>query len=132
MFAYLGDGARTETLYRLLLPSDGLNVMAGHALCYGPASRLLGILATTVRRWDDAQRHFEDALSMNAKMGARPWLARTQLDYAGMLLARAQAGDRDRAMPMVDEALATAQELGMGGLTERAQALRDRAGSRRK
>ena len=129
--AYLGDGARTETLYRLLLPSDGLNVMAGHALCYGPASRLLGILATTVRRWDDAQRHFEDALSMNAKMGARPWLARTQLDYAGMLLARAQAGDRDRAMPMVDEALATAQELGMGGLTERAQALRDRAGSRR-
>ena len=33
---------------------------------------------------------------MNARMGARPWLARTQDDFARMLLARGGPGDRAR------------------------------------
>jgi len=57
---------------------------------------------------------------MNERMGARPWLAQTQEDYAGMLLARGDPGDRDRAQELLDQALATYRELGMGPYVARA------------
>ena len=56
---------------------------------------------------------------MNARMDARPWLARTQQQYAAMLLARHQSGDRDKAAALLDAALATARDLGMRALEER-------------
>ena len=120
---FLGDKSRAETLYRILLPFDGSNVVVGNgAACYGALSRYLGALATTLKRWVDAARHFEDALAMNTRMEARPWLARTQEQYATMLLARGRSGDRDNATTMLDAALATACELGMRALEERINA----------
>ena len=77
------------------------------------------MLATTMERWEDAAQHFEDALAMNARMGARPWLAHTQHQYAVMLLARHQPGDRDKAMSLLHEALTTARALGMHALERR-------------
>jgi hypothetical protein len=50
---------------------------------------------------------------MNAKMGARPALAYTQQDYARMLLARDQPGDREKARELLDDAVSIYQELGM-------------------
>ena len=41
--------------------------------------------------------HFISALAMHEEMGAKPWVARTQLAYAEMLLARRQRGDKARA-----------------------------------
>ena len=35
------------------------------------------------------------ALAMNARMGAKPWEAHTQYDYACLLLARGQPGNRE-------------------------------------
>ena len=91
---FLGDTARAATLYQLLLPYAGRNVVIGSAVaCYGAVSRYLGAFAATMGRWDEAAQHFEDALAMNARMGARPWLAHTQHEYATMLLARNQPGD---------------------------------------
>jgi tetratricopeptide (TPR) repeat protein len=117
---FLGDRARADTLYQILLPFAGHNVVVGNgAACYGALSRYLGALAATLERWDDAARHFEDALVMNARMDAHPWLAHTQEQYAAMLLARHQPGDRDRAAALLDAALATARELGMRALEER-------------
>ena len=99
--AFLGDARRAATLYRLLLPYNGYTVVVGAAdVCYGAASRYLGMLAATMERWEDAAQHFEDALAMNTRMGARPWLAHTQHQYAVMLLARNQPGDRDKAMSL--------------------------------
>jgi len=117
---FLGDKARADTLYQMLLPFAGSNVVVGNAAaCYGALSRWLGALATTLERWDDAGRHFEDALAMNARMNARTWLAHTQEQYAIMLLARRQAGDRDKAAALLEAALATTRELGMRALEER-------------
>jgi DNA-binding NarL/FixJ family response regulator len=70
-------------------------------------------------RWRAAAQHFEDALAMNARMGARPWLAHTQHEYAQMLLARNQTGDHEQAEALLDQALMTARELGMHTLEER-------------
>ncbi|MBI3800503.1 MAG: AAA family ATPase, partial [Deltaproteobacteria bacterium] len=117
---FLADRARAATLYQLLLPYAGRNVVIGTAAaCYGAVSRYLGALATTLGRWDEAAQHFEDALAMNARMEARPWLAHTQQQYATMLLARDQAGDRDKAVELLKAALITARELGMHALEER-------------
>ena len=41
-----------------------------------------------MRHWEDAERHFEDALRTNAKLGDKPWLAQTRAQYAAVLLAR--------------------------------------------
>ena len=46
-------------------------------------------------------------------MGSRPWLAHSQHDYAAMLLARDEPGDREQASRLVREALATYRQLGM-------------------
>jgi tetratricopeptide (TPR) repeat protein len=128
--AYLGDAPRAETLYHLMLPYAHLNVVVGLATsCLGSASRYLGLLATTMELWDEAARHFEDALEMNAKMGARPSVAWTQHNYGRMLLTRGDPGDRDKAQDLLQEALDTAQELGMKVLAERAEGLLGQTGS---
>jgi DNA-binding CsgD family transcriptional regulator len=117
---FLGDVTRAATLYQLLLPYAGRTVvMGGAVVCYGAASRYLGLLATTMARWREAVQHFEDALAMNACMGARPWLAHTQHEYAKMLLARNQPGDPEQAEGLLNQALMTARELGMRTLEER-------------
>jgi tetratricopeptide (TPR) repeat protein len=117
---FLGDKARAATLYRLLLPYAGRTVVIGNAVaCYGAMSRYLGALATTLGRWGEAAQHFEDALAMNARMEAWPWLAHTQYQYATMLLARDQASDSEKARELLKAALVTARELGMRALEER-------------
>jgi hypothetical protein len=54
-------------------------------------------------------------------MGARPWLAHTQSDYARMLRARDGPGDRERAQALLDTARKTYLELGMDGFAARAE-----------
>ena len=117
---FLGDARRAAPLYQCLTPYEGYNIVVGPtAVSYGAAARYLGMLAATMSRWEDAQRHFEDALAMNAQMGARPWLAHTQYQYAMMLLARSQPGDDEKAVALLDEALITARALEMRALEER-------------
>ncbi len=118
----LGDTPSAATLYELLLPYAGRNVVVpGATFFYGCVSHSLGLLATLLARWGDAERHFTDTLTMYTKMGAKPWLAFTQHDYARMLLARGQLGDAEKAQRLLDQALATAQELGMKSLEEKIQ-----------
>jgi len=127
--AFLGDADRAATLYSALAPCDGRNIVAPpNVACFGAAARYLGILAATMRRWPEAERHFEAALEMNARQGARPWLAHTQHQYAAMLLARKRSEDRERAASLLEEALATSGALRMQTLAERAAALREEIG----
>ena len=123
--AFLGDTARADILYRLLLPYARLNIVVGFAVvCHGSASRYLGLLAAIMSRWTEAEQHFEAALEMNIRMGAKPWLAHTQVQYAAMLLARGQPEDRERAMSLLDEALTTANGLDMKFLVEKVEKLK--------
>jgi tetratricopeptide (TPR) repeat protein len=121
--AFLGDPRRAAELRDLLLPYAGRNVVIVEGwACLGSADRPLGRLATTVGLWEDAEAHFEAALDLNARLGARPWLARTEHGYAQMLLARRQAGDAERARGLLRRAVGTARELGMTTLAEQAEA----------
>ncbi len=126
---FLGDVDRAAILYELLLPFVGRNVSAGGDASVGSASRSLGVLASVLHRWDEAARHFEDALERNAGMGARPWVAHTQHDYARMLRRRDGVGDPERAAELLTSALATCRELGMAALDRTVTTLLEEEGS---
>ena len=79
------------------------------------------------------QAHFEsscqkiDNLETNVVSGSlvsRPWIAETQLAYAALLLERGGSEDRQHAEALLDQACATADELGMAAVTRHAEALR--------
>jgi DNA-binding SARP family transcriptional activator/tetratricopeptide (TPR) repeat protein len=123
--ALLGDTQAATILYRLLLPYATFNAVDTAEGMRGSVSRYLGLLATTMSRWDEATNHFENALAMNERMGARPWLAHAQHDYARMLLARDGSGDRNQALELLAGCAETCRELGMRALEERASALRE-------
>ena len=109
----LGDSGSAAALYRLLVPWAAFNAADHPEGFRGSVSRYLGLLATMTQSWSEAELHFEDALVAEARMGARPWLAHTERDYARMLHARDGRGDRDRTQVLLDDARKTYHELGM-------------------
>jgi hypothetical protein len=121
--SFLRDAPASEVLYEQLLPYDGRNAVSAPDACIGAVSRSLGVLAATTGRYEDAERHFEDALAMNTRTGGRPWVAQTQCDYARMLLERGDPGDGEEAVELVTACRETARDLGSAGLLSKAQAL---------
>jgi DNA-binding SARP family transcriptional activator len=111
--ALLGHSDPAAVLYRLLVPWGAFSAADHPEGFRGSISRYLGLLAMTTQSWDAAQLHFEDALAANARMGARPWLAHSENDYARMLHTRSGRGDRERAQALLDAARNTYHDLGM-------------------
>lgn len=124
--AALGDVTRAAALYDTLHPYATRNAVSAPDGCSGSISRNLGVLASALGRPEPAAHHFEDALAVNERAGARPWVAQTQYEYAGMLLA--DGSDLARANELLLEALETARELGMTALEGRASRLLEEAG----
>jgi DNA-binding SARP family transcriptional activator len=125
--AALGDARHAPRIYKALEPYGEYNVMAHPEFSLGSAARYLGLAAATMAHWEQAESHFARALAMSAEMGTRPWLAHSQHDYAAMLLARDERGDREQARELVREALATYRELGMHTWAKKADATEGRA-----
>jgi tetratricopeptide (TPR) repeat protein len=109
----LGVATHARTLYKALLPYADCVVITHPEVSLGSAARYLGLLASVIGRQDDAVSHYEKALETNERIGARPWLARSQADLTRTLLARAEPGDADRAGELARAALDTFRALGM-------------------
>jgi hypothetical protein len=75
--------------------------------------RVLGVAADVHRDWPKAEEYFRAALMVATRLGARPELARSQLDYARMLTNRNGSGDRGNASELLAQAAAFFSELGM-------------------
>jgi tetratricopeptide (TPR) repeat protein len=115
--ARVGDESAAATLARHLRPWAGLALLIPDMVAViGAADRFRGMLATVMRRFAEAQRHFEDAIEFETRLESPPLLARTRYWYARMLLQRADPASRARADGLLDEALKAANELGMAGL----------------
>jgi tetratricopeptide (TPR) repeat protein len=110
-------------LYAQLLPFATRVVQVSCATCLGSVERYLGMLAGAIGRGEAARRHYESALEVNAALGAKTMLARTECDYAAMLLAAGTGDDRARAEELVASSAQAARELTMAPLVERASAL---------
>jgi DNA-binding CsgD family transcriptional regulator len=121
---FLQDEERAARIYELLLPYARCGIiLGGAAVCVGSGARFLGLLSSLQRRWAEAEAHFEEALSFNEKLGARPALVRTRHDFAAMLLKRRRGDDVDRAAELAERALRDARQMGMGAVVTQLEAL---------
>jgi tetratricopeptide (TPR) repeat protein len=123
--SYLGDVEPAQRLYDLLLPYAKRHVVSGFCcVSFGSVSRVLGLLATSLGRFEDAERHLETAIERDFRIGAIPWVVRALHGQARMLLARGAPGDRDRAGAAVDRALESALALGLEAMIPALRSLR--------
>ena len=122
---FLEDEPAAARLHALLLPHEEHYAHAPVEANVGAVARGLGVLATTLRRFEDAERHFEVALAVERRMRARPWLVHVRHDLACLLLARDGEGDRQRATALLDDVIGAYRELGMGHWATAASAAKD-------
>lgn len=106
-----------------LTPFSEQVVIPTGAITTGAIAHHLGLLATTLGDYEEAEAHFQTAEAIHSRIGAPTLLARTRLEWARMLLARRQPGDAERGYDLLGRALATARELGLGNVERRAVAL---------
>ncbi len=117
----VADAETAALVYPELAPFAGVNVMVGHGVAlHGSADRYLGMLAVELGERERAAAHFEAALVLNRRMGAWTWLAHTAFQYGRLLSA---SGDAARAEPLLGEAAALAETIGMPALRSRIEAL---------
>ena len=109
--AALDDRSLAASLYDLLAPCA--HVMSVHA---GPVGRVVGRLALTLGRRDEAEDRLRAAVALCERMDARAYLAIARYELGRLLLA-----DPEGRL-LVEGALASAEELGMPGWSRRAQA----------
>jgi hypothetical protein len=76
---FLGDAYQAAQLYELLSPYESRNGFGHPEFSTGSVARSLANLASTMKRFDHADRHFQTALESNVRMGAWPWVAHGRL-----------------------------------------------------
>jgi class 3 adenylate cyclase/tetratricopeptide (TPR) repeat protein len=118
----LGDSESATVLSDLLAPYSD-QVVTIHCWPLNCVSHYLGLLATSLGRFDEAEARFQATASRQLRIGAPAWLAHTRFEWARMLLARRAPGDEERAREMLSQALATARELGLANVERRTVAL---------
>jgi DNA-binding SARP family transcriptional activator/tetratricopeptide (TPR) repeat protein len=122
--AQLGDTARATQLYDLLAPyPDQFVTTLYGGLISGSVAHYLGLLTTTLGRFEAAQGYFAKAADAHERIGAPTWLARTRLEWARMLVSRRRRGDVEMARGLLLQSLSTARELGLANVERRAVAL---------
>jgi tetratricopeptide (TPR) repeat protein len=121
--ALCGSEALVKRVYALLSPAAHRCVSWGFTkfIWDGTATRVLGLLAARLGRYDEANAHFSAALTQLEGMDARVYLQRTRYEYGRALLAFAHPEDRDRALRLIESALSGARALDMQGLCRLAE-----------
>jgi DNA-binding CsgD family transcriptional regulator len=76
---------------------------------------MAGDLALATGRIDEAIGRYTDAIEMNARIGARPFLALSGLGLAKALVAKGNRGDLPTARALVTEAAAELRRLELPG-----------------
>jgi class 3 adenylate cyclase len=129
--ADLGDRKLAALYYPQLQSVAGQVGVTGIGLvCYGSLAFPCGQIAACLSRWGEAEQYFNQAVAMNARIGARPYLVRTRRAYASMLLDRNTSGDGARAAELMAEARDEANQLGMRREIVRLERLRQRIDAR--
>jgi hypothetical protein len=122
--AELGDRSAAEMLYERLAPWNDQIVYAAIS-AWGDVDHALGRLATTLKRFDEAEQHLNAASERAERIGAPVWIARTHLSTARLMLARDAPGDRAQAAELLDEVVAGARRVGAATVERYAVSLRE-------
>jgi len=118
--AKLEDRERAAELIDLLTPYADMTANHPTAVCYGAVTHYLGMLTATVDDVTRATDYFEQALGKHREMSAWPWLARTQVRFAAMLMRSDDDTCRTRGRKMLGDAESLATRLNMRGLAAEA------------
>jgi hypothetical protein len=122
----LDDPGSAEVIYAALAPfADRHVVLFMGRLTLGSVERYLGLLAATMGKLELAEGHFARATKENLRIGARLWVAHTQLDWATMLHAQGGAA-AGRAAGLLRPCLTAAAEFRLLNLRGKALALADK------
>ncbi len=125
LVAEVGDLDLVSEVREVLLPFvDRVVPVAMGAACFGAVARPLGGLALRLGRVDEAISHYERAIAVAARLGARPWLVDAQLALAAALLGSGRTGDH-RLPRLVAEAAETVDRLDLTVFRDRLDALTD-------
>ena len=118
----LGDTESAAALTDLMAPyADRL--VAVHSWSLNCVSHYLGLLATSLGRFEEAEAHFRATATRQLHLGTPAWLAHTRFEWARMLLTRRAPDDVEQAQELLNQALATARELGLANVERRTVAL---------
>jgi hypothetical protein len=116
--ACLVDPTAAAELYELLLPSPAA-MATGQTVWLGPVTHDLGLLATVLERYEEAEEHFAVAVEVQDRMGAQGFVVHTRLAWARMLVQRAGTNDAFRARTLLEEAKAGARAVGIPAIEAR-------------
>jgi hypothetical protein len=95
------ERAAAETVYGPLLAHAGHLIVLGWGVaCLGAVDRFLGMIASTLGRWEAAEEHYETAMGLEQKVGSPPLLARTC--YTELVGAALEAGVQDPVHLMIE------------------------------
>ena len=119
----LRDREHAQELYDLLAPFGDCYVQVTFSVNWGSVQRHLGMLATVLERFGDAERHLLAAVEANERIGAIVMTAETQCEYAALLRARGAPGDRAQAAALAARVEAIAAPRGLDHLRRRALGL---------
>jgi DNA-binding CsgD family transcriptional regulator/nucleoside-triphosphatase THEP1 len=119
------DSEMAQATYDLIHSHVNDSGATGTGLVFlsGSAHWPLGRLAALVGRTEDALGHFAAAVTIDTRLGARPLVTLTRLDWAGSLRTRAARGDYPQARLLAWQAAAEARRLDMPGPAGRAEQL---------
>ena len=126
----LNEPGLAQRQYEPLRTAAKRGALFGLGWCF-LVPRVLGEIASAAGWRDKAEQHYESAVDIASHAGARAELARSSLEWARMLVAKAEKSEQKRAMDLVVEASTIFHELGMepflGQATELATRLKTRA-----
>lgn len=118
------DPAYAGPLFEQLEPWAG-QLPATGASALGPVSHYLGGLATVLGHFDEADAYLARSSAMSQRMGAKFFVARTDLLWARLLVERNAPGDVGRARVLLTSARDLASAHGYGVVGRRAVAALD-------
>jgi DNA-binding CsgD family transcriptional regulator len=119
------DRETAQAVYGLLSPqiADTGATGTGSVFVGGSLHRQLGQLAALLGQTEQALGHFAQAVTINTRIGARPFVVLARLDWAGTLRTRAGPGDYRQARALARQAATEARRLDMPGPAARAECL---------
>jgi tetratricopeptide (TPR) repeat protein len=86
-------------------------------------ARILGVAASCMQQWEQAEAHFQVAIENATRAHAKPEVGRTYLDYAHMLSVRNQPHDRHQAAVLASQAELLLRTIGIEPLARQAARL---------
>ena len=109
----LGDTTAAQALYDLASPFGSRFGSPGYLVTtLGCGHHHLGVLATILRRYDDAHYHLHSALEIHEKAGFEYFATQTRLAQARLYHARKGPGDLEECRKLVERVVAGSRTSG--------------------